>query len=243
MAQVGTLDWSKLDRSSIFNMVMLCQPLIIGKTLLINDLHRMLTRHIKQHLPLKLKKQLSADTAFGEVWVGGAYYSDLDRELQNAIVLVLQYNPFEEYITLTKLKFKRIAISIADTILHEIIHMRQYRARQFRVLPDYPSTAQNHKQRASQRYLGCTDEIDAYSFNIACELNAKFKSNSTDIVTYLNKPQNIKRVRSTSWTRYLLAFDNNHNHRIIKRVKKRVIHYLPHAILGKPYKNSDWLRQ
>lgn len=241
MTQVGILDWSKLDRISIFDMVMLCRPLIVGKTMLVNDLHRLLTRHIKQYLPIKLKKQLSTDTLFGEVWIGGTYYSDLDRESKNAIELVLQYNTFDEYVTLTKSKFKRISTAIADTILHEIIHMRQYRARQFRVLPDYPSTAQNHKQRSNQSYLGCTDEIDAYSFNIACELTAKFKGNARDIVDYLNKIQNVKKIKATSWTRYLSAFDNDHNHSIIKRVKKRVTYYLPQALIGKPYNNSDWL--
>jgi hypothetical protein len=39
---------------------------------------------------------------------------------------------------------------MADTILHEIMHMRQYRRRKFKILPDYASTAEKTEQRAEQ---------------------------------------------------------------------------------------------
>jgi len=40
---------------------------------------------------------------------------------------------------------------------------------------------------------------------------------------------------------YLKAFDYNHDHKIIKRLKKRVIRYLPNAELGRPYRTADWI--
>jgi hypothetical protein len=45
--------------------------------------------------------------------------------------------------------------------------MRQFRRRNFKQLPDYASNAEKSEIREEQEYLGCKDEIDAYSFNIA----------------------------------------------------------------------------
>jgi hypothetical protein len=131
--------------------------------------------------------------------------------------------------------------TIADTILHEIMHMRQYRRRKFKILPDYASTAEKTEQRAEQEYLGCSDEVDAYSFNIACELMDKFKYDPVQVIQYLNEDQKGLRRRHNSWRMYLKAFDHNHDHTIIKRLKKKIIKYLPRAINGKPYRNKDWI--
>ena len=119
--------------------------------------------------------------------------------------------------------------------------MRQHRRRGWKVLPDFPSTASRNKQRQEQQYLGCRDEIDAYSFNIACELNDKFDSKHSKISKYLNTNQKNLRKRRDLYTMYLTAFGHDHNHIVIKRLKKKVVSYLPQAIAGKPYRNSDWI--
>jgi hypothetical protein len=131
--------------------------------------------------------------------------------------------------------------TIADTILHEIIHMRQFRRRNFKELPDYASNAEKSKIREEQEYLGCSDEIDAYGFNIACELIDKFGKNKRQIVNYLNENQKGKKRRHNSWRMYLKAFEHDHNHPILQRVKKKVVRYLPAAEAGKPYRNKDWI--
>jgi DNA-binding NtrC family response regulator len=130
---------------------------------------------------------------------------------------------------------------MADTVLHEIMHMRQYRRRKFKDLPDYASTAARAEKRQEQEYLGNSDEIDAYSFNIACELLDKFHGNTKKAVNYLNEHQKGLRRRHNCWRMYLKAFDYEHNHPIIQRVKKKVIRYMPHALNGKPYRNKDWI--
>ena len=131
--------------------------------------------------------------------------------------------------------------TIADTLLHEIIHMRQFRRRNFKQLPDYASNAEKSDIRQEQEYLGCSDEIDAYGFNIACELMDKFGKNKNQIVNYLNENQKGKKRRHNSWRMYLKAFEHDHNHPILQRVKKKVVRYLPAAEVGKPYRNKDWI--
>jgi hypothetical protein len=134
-----------------------------------------------------------------------------------------------------------MCILFADTILHELMHMRQYRSRKFKQLPDYASTAEKDEQNQEQSYLGNPDEIDAYGFNIACELLDKFRGDEQQVIEYLSEDQKGLRRRYNCWRMYLKAFNHDHNHVIIKRVKKKVIRYIPNAKLGKPYRKKDWI--
>jgi hypothetical protein len=97
--------------------------------------------------------------------------------------------------------------------------------------------------RKEQSYLGCTDEIDAYSFNIACELLDKFKNDNKLAINYISKRQRKGNLKSNTLRTYLKAFEYNYNHPIIKRLKKRVIRYMPHAEQGKPYRTKDWINR
>jgi hypothetical protein len=119
--------------------------------------------------------------------------------------------------------------------------MRQHRRRNWKVLPNFPSTASRTKQREEQEYLGCRDEIDAYAFNIACELNDKFNSQKTKILNHLNVDQKSVRQRHSSYNMYLRAFGHDHNHVVIKKLKKKIVSYLPQAEVGKPYRSSEWI--
>lgn len=234
-------NWSTLDRNTIANFVLEIAPKLTKQPIDVDIFHAKLTRHIKNLVPVRFKKNRNFKVEPNQIWVGGAYYSDKDEDRQKCIELVLEYPLFYDQVKISKQKFVKIAYSIADTLLHELIHMRQFRRRNFKVLPDYESTASRVNIRIEQSYLGCSDEIDAYSFNIACELIDKFKGNETDIVNYLNENQKGIRRKSNSWRMYLKAFQHDHNHPIIQRVKKKVVRYLPQAQLGKPYRNKDWI--
>jgi hypothetical protein len=233
-------DWSMLDKNSIIEFVSLIAPKITNQEMTIAKFHRILASHLKTQYPIKVTKTSSTKVDFGWVYIGGTYYSDDDKLKKTAIEIVLSYNPFEEKIKMSTRRFKRMCAGIADTLLHEIMHMRQYRRRKFKYLPDYASTAEKQEQREEQSYLGNSDEIDAYSFNIACELMGKFHNDRQQVVNYLNEDQRGLRRRHNSWRMYLKAFDFDHEHRIIKRIKKKVVRYLPNAELGKPYRNKEW---
>jgi asparagine synthase (glutamine-hydrolysing) len=57
----------------------------------------------------------------------------------------------------------------------------------------------------------------------------------------INENQKKKYRRHNSWRMYLKAFQHDHNHPIIQRVKKKDVRYLPQAYIGKPYRNKDWI--
>lgn len=234
-------DWSILDRDTLACFLWLVSPKIIDNKLPVSSLHRMLYRHIRNYAPIKVSKKTDSKVDPGCMYIGGSYYSDYDQERKQCIEIIFIYHSKDTHIKLTSKGFWRICLTFADTILHEIIHMRQYRRRKFKILPDYASNAEKTEQRLAQRYLGSSDEIDAYGFNIACDLMTKFKNDQTEATNYLSKDQKGKRCASGCWKMYLKAFNYNHSHHIIKILKKKVIRYLPHAQLGKPYRNKDWI--
>ena len=236
-------DWSILDRLGLADYFFSLHPEIVGKKLTIKKFHSKILRHIKKLVPVKITKFRDPEVDSGWVWVGGVYYSDWDRDKRQCIELNFSYNPTDKNIVMTKCRFIKLCYTTADTLLHEIMHMRQYRRRKFKDLPDYASSAARVEKRREQEYLGNSDEIDAYSFNIACELLDKFDRKPKKIVNYLNENQKAHSRRHNCWIMYLKAFDHDHNHPIIQRVKKKVIRYIPHALNGKPYRNSDWIKR
>lgn len=232
-----------LDKSSLVEYLLELAPTVVKTNLTITKFHSIVAKHLKKTIPLRTRKTKDKEVEPGQVWVGGTYYSDWDQEKQKCIEIVLAYNSTNSKLCLTSMQFRRICNGIADTLLHEIIHMRQYRRRKFKALPDYASNADKQELRREQSYLGCSDEIDAYSFNIACELYSKFDGNYNKIIDYLNEDQRGKKRRHNSWRMYLKAFGHNHNHPIVRRVKKKVVRYLPFAEIGKPYRNKDWINR
>ena len=235
-----SFNWSLLDRNSLYSMLYKAGKHLIGKKLLVDDVHSLLSKHIKSHLPVKVKQVKGVVAQEGLMYMGGTYYSEYDENNQRQVEVVFSYNMFDEHLTVTRYRWQRMCILFADTILHEIIHMRQYRARGFKTLPGYESTAHFAKQRRDQEYYGDRDEMGAFSFNIACELIDRFGFDLDTISEYINSNQ-AKNHKRTSYYRYLKAFEFDHNHKIMKKIKRKILSQLPYAHAGKPFRTPDHL--
>jgi hypothetical protein len=234
-------NWSQLDRSNLYNMLYQAGRDFVGQKIPINKLHGHLSAHIKNNLPVSIKKQQNDPTQDrGFPYLGGAYDSVLDKQGKKRFIeVLLSYHPNDCEVRITEYRWTRICSLFADTILHEIIHMRQYRSRNFKDIPGYESTAQLHKQRADQEYYGHRDEMGAHSFNIACELLDKFGNNPADIRDYMdNLP---RRVKKGTYVRFLKTFDYNHEHIKVRQMKRKVIKQLEYASYGKPFKTNNHL--
>ncbi len=241
MAIAGAhFDWSILDRKGLARMLWQIYPEVVDKKLSPTKLKSILAKHIKKYLPVRVALKPDPSVDLGWIYTGGTYYSDWDEDGRKCIEVVFTYNPFDNQVIVTKERFRRMCNIFADVILHEVIHMRQYRRRDFKILPDYESHADRSELREEQGYLGCTDEIDAYSFNIACELLEKLKD-PKKVHNYIAKKHRKGPLLSHGLRIYLKAFEHNQNHPIIKRLKKKIIRYLPNAQLGKPYRTADWI--
>lgn len=242
MAANGSkFDWSSLDRNTLATYLCLIAPKIVNQQVTPDKFHKILSKHLKSHIPLRISRKFDPTIDKNMILVGGCYHSYYDQEHKTSIEITLVYNPNDEYLKINNTRFWKMCCGFADTILHELIHMRQFRRRNFKYLPDYASTAEKTEQRHEQEYLGCSDEIDAYGFNIACELIDRYGNNLKAISKHLDTNQKGVRKRIDCWRMYLKAFNHDHDHVIIKRLKKKIIRYLPNAAIGKPYRNKDWI--
>lgn len=243
MAKPAAYDWSVWDRDTITSMVQAARDSLVYQNLTVNQFHDKITKHIKKYMPIRSRKSREKQVDSGRVYIGGVYHTYYDEQREKSIELCFAYNPKDRILEMPTRHFNRVCVRIADVLLHEVIHMRQARKRKFKELPGYSSTAESTKQRVEQEYLGDNDEIDAYAFNMACELNDKFAGNMKQIVNYLNEEQKGKRRYYDTWRTYLKAFDYNHNHRIIRKIKKRSIYYLSRTQIIKPFHSKDWIHR
>ncbi len=230
-------DWSTLDRNTLISYILSLSKVLICKKISILEFHRLISTTLKSKIPIKIQKSYSNKVYKNDFHIGGYYEYDQDQKGFKAINLVFCFNNKNDFLKFDEFNILDIAKSIADTILHEIIHMRQYRRRNFKFISNYNSESKNFLKKRNQEYLGNTDEIDAYSFNIACDLLDKFNDEKT-IIKHLNRSKHIDNIQITM---YLEAFNYDHTHTIIQRLKKRIIKYIPHALKGKPYNNKNWI--
>lgn len=245
MTKAAIYDWSVLERDLVAEMINFASDSTVGKSLSptkFADKIRSIFKFFK--IPVKVRSTYKLETDKDTVWVGGLYDGVADKKGKTAITISLQFHQQGMPVKIKSNAFRRMCYSVADTLMHEIIHMRQYRRRNFKDIPGYESTASLAKKRNEQIYLGHDDEIDAYSFNIACQLMDRFNRDVKKIANYLNKDLNDRRFKKDAYRMYLDTFDHDHSHRVIKKLKKKVINYLPNAVdLGKPYKTTDWLKK
>ena len=233
-------NWSLLTRDVLFSMLNSIQGKIVDKRLSVDALHKIMSKHIKEHLPVKVRFERSSKNDKGYVYVGGAYYSLNDQNQCKHIEILFSYNSDQKYFTLSRHRWVRICWLFADTMLHEIIHCRQYRSRNFKSIPGYESTAYYARDRKEQEYYGDTDEMGAFAFNIACDLIDRFGDDLDSAAKYLDSNQ-YRRHKRTCFYKYMSAFEHNHNHPIIKRIKKKAIGQLTNAQIGKPFRTSNYL--
>lgn len=235
------VNWSLLSRDALFCMLNSVQNKIVDKRLAVDTLHEIMSKHIKAHLPIKIKLDRSRKNDKGYVYIGGTYYSEPDKNQSGRYIeIIFSYNSEQKYFTLSRHRWLRICTLFADTMLHEIIHCRQYRSRNFKAIPGYESTAYYARDRKEQNYYGDRDEMGAFAFNIACDLLDRFGEDFHSAAKYLDSNQ-YRRHKRTSFYKYMAAFEHNHNHPIIKRIKKKAVNQLPNALIGKPFRTPNYL--
>lgn len=234
-------NWSLLDRGTLYSLLYTLKGEIVGKRISIDEITSILSKHIKKHLPVKVTSSRIKEAKSNEIWIGGMYHSDYDRKGYTRFIEVqLAYPEHDDSLKLSLHRFKRICVVFADIMLHEIIHTRQFRARNFKPIVMYQSNAQYAKERKQQEYYGDRDEMGAHAFNMACDMIDMFGWDPKSIAEYLDKEQP-NRKRKNMWQRFLAAFDNNHNHHKVRQMKLKILKQLEYAYIGKPFKTTDHL--
>jgi hypothetical protein len=234
-------NWSLLDRNTLYSMLYELKPEIVDRRLPIGEIISTISKHIKAHLPVKVTSSRHKPVKKGEVWIGGAYHSYLDNAGNKRFIEVELVFPTTADTMKTSLyRWERMCHLFADTVLHEIIHTRQYRARKFKDIPGYESTAYYAKDRREQEYYGHRDEMGAHSFNLAQDMIDKFDFDIKAIKEYLDSPVP-KRVRPNGWGRFMKAFEYDHTHPKVIQMKRKIMSQLEYAYAGKPFKTTNHL--
>jgi hypothetical protein len=234
-------NWSLLDRNTLYSMLYELKSEIVDKRLPIGKITSILSKHIKKNLPVKVTSNRHKPVKKGELWIGGAYHSYFDNAgYTRFIEVVLVFPTTAETMKTSQYRWERICSLFADTMLHEVIHVRQYRARNFKDIPGYESTAYYAKDRAMQEYYGHRDEMGAHSFNLAQDMIDKFGLDAKSIKAYLDSPVP-KRARPNNWGRFMKSFEYNHNHIKVCQMKRKIMTQLENAYNGKPFKTPNHL--
>ena len=237
----SVFNWSALDRDILYSMLYSLKSEIVDRRLPIGEITSIISKHVKSHLPIKVRSHRHKPVKSGEVWIGGAYYSDDDKQGKKRFIEVeLAFPTTADSMKTSLYRWERMCHLFADTVLHEIIHTRQYRARNFKDIPGYESTAYYAKDRAWQEYYGHRDEMGAHSFNIAQDMIDKFDFDPKAIREYLDSPVP-KRVRPNGWGRFMKSFEYDHTHPKVVQMKRKIMTQLENAYYGKPFKTTNHL--
>lgn len=217
---------------------------VIGRKLRVERLQSILAKQVKRHIPVRVLTARSPTAEPGQIEVAGTYSPWHDRRGRpRYIEIIFAYNREQKFLKLSRHRWAKLCWIFADTVLHEIIHTYQHRRRSFKAIPGYESTAHLGRDRRSQNYYGDPDEIGAHAFNIACDLVDRFGRNFNAATRYLNSNR-YRRHRFSTFFEYMKAFDHDHDHRIIRRVKKKTKFYLPLAYeQGRPFRAPTYLLQ
>lgn len=241
MATRNPYNWTLLTRDNLYRLLYSIRDQVTNRDIPVSQIQKILSSHIKKNLPIRVKNLKDTTTNLGWIYIGGMYYSEVDRSQQaRPIEVNFNYNMFDESIYLSNYRFQQMCRLFADTVLHEVVHMRQYRARKFKSIPGYLSTAERAKDRRAQEYYGDTDEMGAFSFNIACEMVDKFGYDPSAIGKYMASDA-ARRYKRTCYHRYLKAFNWDPDHKVIKRLRHKVMCQLENARVGRPFKTTDHL--
>ena len=153
----------------------------------------------------------------GQMMINAYFDPEEDAEGEVSIEIDLVFHNKDKTIVLSKEGFAWLVNNILSAITHEMIHQSQYRSRghiRGKQFKKYTSTSTNVQK--AQKYLGNTDEVEAYGFNIA---NGLLINNSyEDAIAFLKNPKKDTMSRSPDLFGYMVAFGFDTNHPIIKRL-------------------------
>lgn len=221
-------------RKEILEILDEIKPSIINRFYSVDELVQDLGLFIGRKFNIDVKHAEASQVDQNDIDFNGFYDGGLDEVGDTAIEIYLITNPMQDVMILDESQFDIIARRIADTISHEVIHMSQYRARDFLEVErwefvSYEDEDEYDEEEENRWYLSCPDEINAYAYNIANELLDRH-----DLPKVMEKLNNIKEISiedSINLWAYVNTFYKDTNHPVMKRLIKRV--YKTIQIIGK----------
>lgn len=196
----------------------ICQDIesqVIDQVFSINDVIDLVGHFIARRFRVNVMHAQAWEVEPTELNLNAFYDQDRDDRHKISIELVLVTNPHDKHLILDRMGWNLFVNRLADTLAHELIHMRQARARDFLEIEHH--ARRNRKLDENLMYLSDPDEIDAYAYNIATELKEH-----GDPIQKLQNPKAITVVDSINLWAYINAFAQNLSDPSLKRLLKKV---------------------
>ena len=212
-------------RKEILEILDDLRPFVVNQIYSIDELIQDYGVFIGSRFNVDVKHAEASAVDQNDIEINGYYDGGLDEAEDTAIEIYLITNPMQDAMILDTEQFDSISRKIADTLTHEVIHMSQFRARDFLEVEkwefsDYDEEGDYDEEEENRWYLSSPDEINAYAYNIANELLDRH-----DLKVVMTKLNNIKDISindSINLWAYVNAFSKDTTHPVMKRLIKRV---------------------
>lgn len=173
-----------------------------------------LSFHISQLLRVNVYHSVSYKCPIETIIPSAEYFSDLDSKKLTPIHLTLISNPNSKIYIWDQMYCRLFFQLLADTIIHEMVHMRNNRLRNFQ-------TYFNFDYDDEMIILSDPDCIDAYAHNIADDL-----SNTPNALKIIKNPTLVTVNESLALWNYITTFSKDVSHPVIKKLMKKVFKLL-----------------
>jgi hypothetical protein len=121
---------------------------------------------------IKFYTRRSPYVPIGDFDLGAEYRPHEDEFNEPFIHVFLTYSTRQRKMKISSWNWDTLAFSFADVIVHEYVHQKHIRKRNFKYGLGYNGSKldSGNYNDTMKNYLGCEDEILAYSFNVASEM-------------------------------------------------------------------------
>lgn len=207
-------------RKEVLEILDEIKPFITNKFMPVDEMIQDLGVFLGKRFNIDVKHAEATQVDQNDIDLNGFYDGGLDEAGDIPIEIYLVTNPMQDIIVFDESQFDIIARRIADTLSHEVIHMQQYRARDFLEVETIEYNEFEDEEEENRWYLSSPDEINAYAYNIANELLDKH--NYSQVLEKLNKVKDIGIEDSVNLWAYVQTFSKDVNHPVLRKLIKKV---------------------
>ena len=213
--------------STISKKMQSARSKIVGKSIKPQGIAKALESSVKKEYGVEFTYKFVPNFQGGDMNANAYYDPDADKEGDTPIEIELLFSSDNKQgIDIDNEGFDVLINVMAKNIAHELLHKSQFSNRGYvQAKPFKVSKGIDPKIATAQKYMGNSDEIEAYGHNIAVELMNNLGSRKkalTALRNFIRIPPNV----SPDLYAYLIAFGMDKNHPVLKKLVKKVILYL-----------------
>jgi len=205
-----------------------------GEPITRKDIAKKLHSTLKRYGVSEVSVEVSDKVDSGDMNMNAAYDPYDDEDELDPFYIELIFSPKDETIEFEPEGVENIKDRILDALEHEMVHMRQYRSRDFVKQRQYKTKATDPDIKKSKEYLGNDDEIEAFAKNISTELVRKAgKDGALELLKMANKTAGFRDemgyLLSPNLLGYLAVWGFDTQHPVIRKLLKKVFSYIQNS--------------